>query len=165
MRTILQVEDTDSDVLFLRLAVRQVRPKPRVLTVSDGAEALAYFSGDWAFSDRQKFPMPDLVLLDMNLPALGGLEVLTWIRRQPQFAKLPVIMLTSFADESAADLARRLGANDYVIKPLSVDDLATALRAICSRWLQPGPHRVAPGGSSFAIEPQLLSADERPKPA
>ena len=79
--------------------------------------------------------MPGLVLLDLNLPRLSGMKVLQWIREQPQFADLPVVIYTSSGDSREQEKAKQLGANEYILKPCSVDKIAETLHKFKVRWL------------------------------
>jgi CheY-like chemotaxis protein len=98
--------------------------------VVNGQEAVDYLAGNPPFTDRDSFPLPSLVLLDLNLPLVSGLEVLQWIREQPQFESLPVVIFSASALESDQQKARQLGANDYILKPSDMLDLAGFLRGV-----------------------------------
>lgn len=95
-------------------------------------EAILYLSGKGAYADRTRYPLPTLVVLDINLPRKSGLEVLEWIRSRREFERLPVFMLTSLPQrfEQAMDL----GATDYYLKPLDFRSLVDIVRGIAVRW-------------------------------
>lgn len=117
--TVLLVEDDPNDVFFIRNAFERagIADAPRV--ARDGEEALAYLLGQGAFSDRRLNPAPSLVLLDLKLPRLSGLEFLAWrARQEARLRCIPVVVLTS--SQSPEDLAKayELGANSYLVKPL-----------------------------------------------
>jgi CheY-like chemotaxis protein len=95
LRTILQVEDDPNDVLFLQMAVKRGAVEIPLRVVTDGKQAIDYLAGVGKFIDREEYPLPAVVLLDLRLPRVPGHEVLRWIRRQPQFAALPVIILSA----------------------------------------------------------------------
>ena len=116
MKTILQVEDDPNDVLFLRRAMEKVGEANLIQVASNGREAIAYLEGSGKFSDRAQFPFPWLVLLDLKLPYVMGLDVLKWIRKQP-WPALPVVMLTASAEDIDIAAAYRLGANAFLRKP------------------------------------------------
>src|SRR6185295_18830422 len=94
INTILQVEDDPNDVFFLQRAMDRAGTAYRIQVVTDGQQAIDYLQGSGKFSDREKYPFPCLVLLDLKLPYVMGLEVLKWIRQQPGMA-LAVVLLTA----------------------------------------------------------------------
>ena len=116
MKTILQVEDDPNDVFFLQKAMKKMAVTNPIQVASDGQEAIDYLQGAGKFADREKFPFPCLMLLDLKLPYVMGLDVLKWIRQQPDMA-LPVIMLSASAQDADIAKSYRLGANAFVSKP------------------------------------------------
>jgi len=135
-KTILQVEDEEHDVLFLQYALEQAQVNNPLAVVRDGQEALEYLKGEGKFGDRQAYPLPGLVLLDLRLPRLPGLEVLRWMREQPDFAKLPVLVFSSSDQDQDVDAAYRLGANGYIVKPSSPSELSEVMRRVKKYWLE-----------------------------
>jgi PAS domain S-box-containing protein len=129
-KPILYVEDDPHDVLFVRLGMAEAGLSVPLQVVVNGQEAVDYLAGNPPFTDRDSFPLPSLVLLDLNLPLVSGLEVLQWIREQPQFESLPVVIFSASALESDQQKARQLGANDYILKPSDMLDLAGFLRGV-----------------------------------
>src|SRR4051794_1862115 len=91
----LVAEDRPDDFLLLEHACAQIRPRPQLFWVKDGSEAQSYLSGEGRFSDREAFPLPDLILSDVKMPRLDGFELLAWVKAQPLLASIPFIMLTS----------------------------------------------------------------------
>lgn len=133
--TILYAEDEKNDVYFLERALK-LAGSPWVLhAVADGAQAIDYLAGEGPFADRTLHPLPDLVLLDINMPKKSGLEVLEWIRQQPAFKSLPVLTLTSSSRPEDQEQARLLGANDYLLKPSDPRTLIDVVKSIHDRWL------------------------------
>jgi two-component system response regulator len=134
-RHILLVEDNDDDVQLTLRALRLHRVANRVEVVGDGAAALDYLfcRGDYAGRDHRD--LPQLVLLDLKLPKVGGLDVLTQIRREPRTRRLPVVILTSSNTE--ADVARSydLGANSYIRKPVDFSQFMEAVNSLGLYWL------------------------------
>ena len=127
---ILYVEDEETDVLLMRLALkRSGLPNPMKVAVN-GLEAIHYLAGKGAFADRTQHPLPCLVLLDLNMPITNGFEVLAWIRQQPQFADLPVIVYTSSGGLNDRARATQLHATDYVVKKADVGEIAEWLCSI-----------------------------------
>lgn len=139
---ILLVEDDDNDVFLMARMVKKVGIPNALEIVRDGHEAVDYLSGRGVFGDRGRFPLPALVLLDLNLPGRSGLEVMKWIRQQPPFQSLLVIVFSSSSAISDIDRAYRLGANSYLVKPSSPTELMELLTALKHYWLrfnQPPP--------------------------
>lgn len=132
---ILYVEDEKSDVLLLRIAFTRAGLLNPVHVAVDGAEAIDYLAGNGPFADRNQHPLPALVLLDLHLPKKSGFEVLRWIRQQPQFASLPVVIYTSSVDLMDKDTAQVFGATDYFVKRSGVSHIAELARSLTERWL------------------------------
>ena len=84
---ILVIDDSEDDVIMIRAALRNAKIACRVYVACDGEGAIAYLKGEGKFADRGEYPVPDLVLLDLKMPKLGGFEVLRWLRQQPQFER------------------------------------------------------------------------------
>ena len=136
-KSILQVEDDDNDVMFLKLALESAGVTVPLRIAVDGQEAIDYLSGTAPFTDRQAYPEPSLVLLDLRIPKIPGLEVLKWIRKQPALKKIPVLVLTSSDAKRDIEDAYRLGANSYFVKPINPRDLLEIVEHIRDYWLNP----------------------------
>jgi CheY-like chemotaxis protein len=132
--TILHVEDDQNDILLLQRAVRKTGSNANIQAVSDGDKAVAYLSGANSYSDREKFPAPQLVLLDLKMPRKSGLEVLKWIREQPALKRLVVIVFTSSKHDEDINQAYELGANSYLVKPVGFESLMEMMKSIKSYW-------------------------------
>jgi CheY-like chemotaxis protein len=134
-RLILLVEDNDDDVELTLRALRRNRVANRVDVVRDGAEALEYLFATGGYSGRDVRDTPNLVLLDLKLPKVGGLEVLERLRADPRTHRLPVVILTSSNVES--DLARSydLGANSYIRKPVDFTQFMETVNQLGLYWL------------------------------
>jgi CheY-like chemotaxis protein len=132
---ILVVEDREEDVFLLEYAFKEVEIKNPVRVVADGQEAIDYLSGTGKFADRKQFPMPGLVLLDLQLPHKMGLEVLEWVRQQSELESLIVIILSSSIHEGDIQRAYELGANAFLVKPSSTETLADMCQALKHFWL------------------------------
>jgi len=151
-KTILLVEDEDHDVLFMQLALEQAGATNQLSVARDGREAIDYLKGEGKFANRQEFPLPALVLLDLKLPRVPGLEVLKWIRQQPAFSQLPVIICSSSSQDSDVDTAFRLGATAYVVKPSHVANLFDLVNRIKKYWLDmDGPPPDCPDWLSVTV--------------
>jgi two-component system response regulator len=134
MRTILQVEDDPNDVFLLQHAMQKVGVRNPLQVAQDGQEAIDYLQGAGKFANRAEFPFPDVVLLDLKLPFVMGLDVLKWIREQPWTA-LVVLILTASAENEEIAAAYRLGANAFLTKPSEAAHLVDIVRAINDFWL------------------------------
>jgi CheY-like chemotaxis protein len=132
--TLLLVEDSPDDAYFIVRAIKKVCPEVYVAQVRDGEEARQYLAGEGEFRDRGKYPLPDLVLLDIKLPRLSGLELLEWIRSVPDHGKLPAMILSSSDEAQDVAQAKRLGVLGYHIKPVDPSGLARVATFICSSW-------------------------------
>jgi len=151
--TILQVEDDPNDVYLFQHAMKKAGFTSPIQVASDGKQAIEYLDGKGKFADRKSFPLPGLVLLDLKLPYVMGLDVLKWIRQQPGVATV-VVVLTASAQESDIASAYRLGANGYLIKPAEADKLQDMARAIKDFWLtQNTPPPEVPAERPAAFHP------------
>jgi two-component system response regulator len=135
VKTILLVEDNpDDEVLTLR-ALKKNNIGNDVAVARDGAEALAYLFGTGAYTNRNVLDLPTVVLLDLNLPKVGGLEVLRQIRADERTRRLPVVILTTSKEEQDVIASYDLGANSYVRKPVDFDRFIDAARHLGLYWL------------------------------
>jgi DNA-binding response OmpR family regulator len=134
MKTILQVEDDPNDVFFLQHAMKKAGVANPIQVVNDGQEAIDYLRGAGKFANRDKFPLPSLVLLDLKLPYVMGLDVLKWIREQPGMTMV-VLLLTASGEEADVVAAYRLGANGFLVKPSEASKLEDMVKAIRDFWL------------------------------
>jgi CheY-like chemotaxis protein len=135
-RAILLVEDNEDDVFLMRRALKGARVSNPLLVVEDGQQAEDYLAGAGKYADREAYPLPAIVFLDLKLPYISGHEVLAWIRRRKDFDTLVVIVLTS--SNEASDLSRcyALGANSYLVKPPTPDQLEDLAKAFKWYWLE-----------------------------
>ncbi len=148
-KTVLLVEDFENDVILMRRFWKREGVTDRLHVASDGQQALDYLSGQHPYSNRDEHPLPCLVLLDLKLPRVMGLDVLTWIRAQPSLKTLPVIVLSTSALGNDVEQAYALGANAFLVKPADVAQLADLVRSLRDFWL--GANRF-PGQSSTLRE-------------
>lgn len=130
-KTILLVEDNPDDEELTLLAFRKNNISNNIVVARDGAEALDYLFG----SDAGTRPLPFLILLDLNLPKLDGLEVLRRIRGEERTKLLPVVILTSSKEEKDRFASYSLGCNSYVRKPVSFSEFVEAARQLGLYWL------------------------------
>ncbi len=126
-RTVLHIDDDPNDAYFLQQALGVSGTKVRVQSAESAAQAVDYLAGHGPYADRSKFPLPDLILLDIKMPAMDGFEFLAWLRRQDEYKALPVFMLS--ASDAPRDIARakELGANGYLVKYIGFMGVADAV--------------------------------------
>jgi CheY-like chemotaxis protein len=132
---LLLVEDDPDHVLLIQRAFAKANLVNPLKIVRDGEAAIAYLSGTGEFADRQRYPLPSLVLLDLKLPRKSGLEVLDWIRGEPSLRVLPVVILTSSDEARDVERAYALGVNSYLLKPVRFEDLLEMVKSIGMYWL------------------------------
>jgi CheY-like chemotaxis protein len=144
MKPVLLVEDNEDDIFFMQRAF-QLCGIPHPITVAhDGRQALEFLETRGHSPNRAQAPLPCLVLLDLKLPLVQGLEVLKWIRSKPEFQTLLVVIITSSRQDRDIDAAYRLGANSFLVKPVNEGGLRELVEAIKLYWLklnQPAPDR------------------------
>jgi len=132
---ILLAEDDPNDVLLIQRAFQRNHVANPVQVVRDGEEALAYLSGQAPFADRERHPLPLLMLMDLKMPRKSGLEVLEWVRQQAGLKRLPIIVLTSSNQSPDINRAYELGANSYLVKPAGFDSLLDLVKNLDMYWL------------------------------
>ena len=123
--TILFAEDNEDDQFMLRRSLRGLPFQINLHFVNDGTEAIAYLTGEGEFRDRRKFPLPTVIFLDIKMPLMTGFEVLEWLKNQSpdHLRRLPVVVLSSSAQQEDIDRAYDLGANAYLTKPMGFDEM------------------------------------------
>lgn len=154
---ILLVEDNPSDRELALYALKRGGQAVHVETVRDGVEALEYVLGDAAHDNPAAHAMPRVILLDLKMPRIDGLEVLRRLKSDPRTRVIPVVMLTSSQEERDIAASYALGANSYVVKPVDLAQFNEALAAVGRYWghiSQPSP--VAPANTSVPNNPPVL---------
>jgi len=134
-KVILLVEDNPSDVKLTRRALEQNQIVNKVIVAEDGREALDYLSGAGQYASRDVRDFPAVVLLDLKLPKIDGLEVLKEIRSNELTRLIPVVILTSSDQEEDLIASYKLGANSYIRKPVDFNQFAEAVRNLGMYWL------------------------------
>jgi len=132
---ILLVEDQKSDVMLIQRALRKGGIVNPIYVVRDGEQALAYLMGEGKYADRQTYPLPSMMLLDLKMPKVGGLEVLRQVKQTEGLKRILIIVLTSSALSADVDKAYDLGANSYLVKPVKTEDFIKVASDIKCYWL------------------------------
>jgi len=133
---ILLAEDREDDILVIRKAFAKSTFPYVLQVVRNGEEVLAYLQGEPPYDDRTRFPLPTLLLLDLKMPRKDGFEVLKWIRQQPDFFALRVVVLTSSQLSSDTNRAYEAGANSFLVKPTDFQNYLELTEFINGFWLQ-----------------------------
>ena len=133
--TILLAEDNEDDLLLMRRAIQKARLLNPVQVVRDGEQALDYLSGRGRFANRDRHPIPFLLLLDLHMPKQSGFDVLRWIRGQPELQRMKVAVLTSSSSERDYAKAMELGAHSYFAKPGSLDEFVHLMLRLHGYWV------------------------------
>ena len=135
--TILVAEDGDLDTLVFRKAFAKAELPHTLRFVKNGQEAIDYVEGKAPYSDREHFPKPDLIVLDLSMPELDGFYVLRWMKA-PGREQIPVVVLASSNVEADKRFALTLGAREYRTKSPGMAALSQFLKDTCERWIKPG---------------------------
>jgi len=128
--TILLVDDSENDLLFMRAAFKKAEFNNPLQEVHNGEEAIAYLKGDGSYGDRSRFPLPMIMLLDLNMPMQNGFDVLTWVRAQAGLKRLTIIVMTASMRTEDVEQAFDLGANSFLVKPSNLEALAAMIRCL-----------------------------------
>jgi len=134
-KTILLVEDNPSDIELTKRALEKSHVANELVVVEDGQEALDYLFGSGAYAGRDPAALPGVVLLDLKLPRVGGLDVLRAIRSEPRTRRLPVVILTSSNEERDVATGYDLGVNSYIQKRVDFSRFAQAIQQLGLYWL------------------------------
>jgi two-component system response regulator len=132
---ILLVEDNPNDIELAQHAFRKNRLTNHIHVVRDGAEALDYLFCMGPYSGRRREYAPKVVLLDLKLPKIDGIEVLRRLKTDPATQAIPIVMLTSSREERDIVASYRLGVNSYIVKPVNFEQFTEAVRELGLYWL------------------------------
>jgi CheY-like chemotaxis protein len=131
---LLVAEDSEDDVFLLERALQQTGVAIYARFVRDGQEAVNYLEGLGDFSDRQQYPMPALIMLDLKMPRLDGFDVLEWVKSRPDHRRTPVIIFSSSDDPRDIDRAYNLGASCYLAKPSAAGQMPDLVQILDAYW-------------------------------
>lgn len=136
LKTVLMAEDDEDDRMLLRKAFSHRFEKSILHCVEDGVELMKYLRKDAPYNDESKYPRPQLVLLDLNMPKKDGRQVLREIKNDKELCKIPVIVLTTSRQQDDIENAYRLGSNSYITKPSSFEGLIDIARELENYWFK-----------------------------
>jgi CheY-like chemotaxis protein len=131
---LMLIEDNPEDLELALLALREANPLSRIHVARDGAEALEFIFCEGAYADRQITDTPRVILLDLKLPKIDGLEVLKRIKGDPRTQKIPVVVLTSSKEQRDVVESYELGVNSYIVKPVNFERFTEAVRELGLYW-------------------------------
>lgn len=132
---ILLIEDNPNDVELTLRALKKVNVANHLLVLSDGAEALDYFFARGTYRSRNRIDVPKVVLLDLKLPKVGGLEVLREVKSDPVMRSVPIVVLTSSKEERDIIESYKLGVNSYIVKPVDFEKFVDAVAQLGMYWV------------------------------
>ena len=132
---ILLVDDNRMDVELALDAFREARLSNRVEVAGNGQQALDYLRGEGVYADRESYPLPALILLDLKMPGIDGFDVLRRIKDAPLLKRIPAVILTSSREEGDRALSYDIGANSYLVKPVNFTNFVDVVKQIEGYWL------------------------------
>jgi len=154
---ILLAEDDPNDVLLIQRAFQKAGLKNALQAVRDGEQAIEYLAGKGGYADRDRYPFPYLLLLDLKMPGTDGFEVLRWLRDQPAMRRLLVVVLTSSNLQADVDRAYELGANSYLVKPVEFDEMVAMIRRFEAYWTEINRIPTSPAPADASRSQTLVS--------
>jgi CheY-like chemotaxis protein len=128
--SVLIVDDSENDLLLMRRAFKKAEFDLPFKVVTGGEQAIAYLCGEGEYRDREKFPLPTVLLLDLNMPGMSGFEVLRWIRNHQHFKRLCVIILSASMRKEDVESSFDFGANAFLVKPADLLELIDLMRRL-----------------------------------
>ncbi|MBN2351212.1 MAG: response regulator [Spirochaetales bacterium] len=134
LETILLIEDNEDHIEHTVDALREGGLVNQINVIRDGEQALQYMNREGEFKDPKKSPRPCLVLLDVKLPKIGGFEVLERLKTDEDLKVIPVILLTTTGNKEDIERGARLGANDYIVKPVEFDNFMQKVKGLGKYW-------------------------------
>jgi len=134
IKPILLAEDVEDDAVVIKHTLKKAGVINPIITVYDGEQAIAYLAGNGIYTDRDLFPLPGVLLLDLKMPKCGGFEVLEWLKTQPQLKELLVIVLSGLNQLDSINRAYSMGAHSFLAKPCTVEDIANLTKNFKGYW-------------------------------
>ena len=133
-KKILLVDDSSTTLLIEEMVFRE-HSQYGIVLARNGEEAISYLRGDSPYNDRARYPLPAIMLLDLNMPRKSGFDVLAWVRSQPKIKRLTVIILTASMRNEDVERAFDLGASSFLVKPSDLNALSSMMRCLCE-WVR-----------------------------
>ncbi len=134
-RTLLLMADDDADdCMLMKNAIREIFRSDNFHCLPDGQELMDYLNRRGAYQDPAEFPLPDLILLDLNMPRKDGFKALQEIKENPDLRCIPVVIYTTSRAQEQIELSYSLGANSYIVKPMTFEDLVKCLKCMADYW-------------------------------
>lgn len=137
---LLLLEDSEEDVFLFRRAVLKVGRAVTLQCVRNGAEAQRYLSGENGYSDRVQSPMPSVIFSDLQLPGMGGLQFLEWLRQDPALRAMPCVIYSGSANPADVQAAYELGVTSFIVKPIDFGDWVARLEVVLKFWMDIAQH-------------------------
>jgi CheY-like chemotaxis protein len=133
--TILLAEDSEEDLELMRIALRRAQVEDPVSEVRDGQQAIDYLEGVGDYGNREKHPLPCIIITDLKMPGIDGFALLEWLRGKPEFARVPKLVLSASGVECDRSRAAGLGVCAYFVKPSGFNELVEVIRIIDEDWI------------------------------
>ena len=132
--TVLLVEDDLNDVFLVKRAFKKARIQNPLQIVTDGQEAMLYLQGEGKYADRQAYPLPKLVVMDIKMPRRTGFEVLEWVKHDGPLRRIPIVIVSSSDNPDDINRAYEFGANAYMVKPVDYKAVERLFDSITHYW-------------------------------
>jgi len=129
-KKILYAEDNEDDAFILQLAVKRAQVPHKLYCADDGEVVISWLKGEGDYANREKYPLPDLLILDLKMPRMSGFDVLEWLRENPTFHALPVVVMSSSDDPSDIKRSGELGAAKYVKKSATCEEIIEHMKTL-----------------------------------
>jgi CheY-like chemotaxis protein len=126
---VLLAEDNPNDLWLVQRAIRRMNVPISLQHVGNGEEAVSYLLGEAHYANRERYPLPELILSNLKMPRMGGLELLAWLKQQPDLKDIPIVIMSGSEEPNEVNQVMKLGADHYV-KPLSIETLQEIIQAI-----------------------------------
>ena len=138
--TILIVDDDENDIFFVKRAFTEINVHCMFHMLKNGQECVDYLQGIGEYANREKFPMPMMILMDLKMPIMDGFQVLAWLRGRPGIKVIPTIVFSSSDLPNDITRAYELGANSFMTKSVTYDGLLLKLQTLSQYWLEHCKH-------------------------